>query len=48
MQLHGGRLEIRSAKSLGTEVAVTLPSRFDVSDMHGRDIMLDSGGRGTL
>ena len=28
VQLHGGRLEIRSAKSLGTEVAVTLPSRF--------------------
>ena len=29
VQLHGGRLEIRSAKSLGTEVTVTLPSRFD-------------------
>ena len=28
VQLHGGRLEIRSAKSSGTEVTVTLPSRF--------------------
>ena len=48
VQLHGGKLEILSAKSLGTEVAVTLPSRFNVSVMHGRDIMLGSGGRGTL
>ena len=48
VQLHGGRLEIRSAKSLGTEVAVTLPSRFNVSVMHGRDVMLGSGGVGTL
>ena len=36
VQLHGGRLEIRSAKSLGTEVTVTLPAGADVSDMHGR------------
>ena len=28
VQLHGGQLEIRSAKSLGTEVTVMLPSRF--------------------
>jgi two-component system, cell cycle sensor histidine kinase PleC len=40
VQLHGGRLEIRSAKSLGTEVAVILPSRFEVSVMHGRDVVL--------
>jgi two-component system, cell cycle sensor histidine kinase PleC len=48
VQLHGGKLEILSAKSLGTEVAVTLPSRFNVSVMHGRDVVLGSGGLGTL
>ena len=47
VQLHGGRLEVRSAKSLGTEVAVTLPSRFHVSVMHGRDVVLGPGGNGT-
>lgn len=31
VQLHGGRLDIRSARSLGTEVTVTLPSRFALS-----------------
>jgi two-component system cell cycle sensor histidine kinase PleC len=36
VQLHGGRLEIRSARSQGTEVTVLLPSRFAVSDMHDR------------
>ena len=44
VQLHGGKLEVRSAKSLGTEVAVTLPSRFLVSVAQGRDIVLGSGG----
>jgi signal transduction histidine kinase len=43
VQLHGGQLEIRSAKSLGTEVAVTLPSRFQVSVVQGRDIVLGTG-----
>jgi two-component system cell cycle sensor histidine kinase PleC len=46
VQLHGGTLDIRSAKSLGTEVAVTLPSRFAVSVMRGRDALLGSGGFG--
>jgi two-component system cell cycle sensor histidine kinase PleC len=36
VQLHGGRLEIGSAKSLGTQVTVILPSRSEVSDMHAR------------
>jgi two-component system, cell cycle sensor histidine kinase PleC len=36
VQLHGGRLEIRSTKSLGTEVSVVLPSRFTVSDANDR------------
>ena len=48
VQLHGGRLDIRSAKSLGTEVSVILPSRFQVSVMHGRDVVLGSGGDPTL
>ena len=48
VQLHGGKLEIRSAKSLGTEVAITLPSRFKVSVMQGRDVVLGSGEHGTL
>jgi two-component system cell cycle sensor histidine kinase PleC len=33
VQLHGGHLAIRSAKSLGTEVAVTLPPACMVSDV---------------
>ena len=48
VQLHGGRLEVHSAKSLGTEVAVMLPSRFQVSVMHGRDVVLGSGGNEAL
>ena len=36
VQLHGGRLEIRSAKSLGTEVLVRLPAAIATADMHGR------------
>jgi two-component system cell cycle sensor histidine kinase PleC len=38
VQLHGGRLDIRSSKSLGTEVTVILPSGADVLDMHGRAV----------
>lgn len=48
VQLHGGKLEIRSAKSLGTEVAVTLPSRFNVSVSRGREVILGAGGDGML
>ncbi len=48
VQLHGGSLEVRSAKSLGTEVAVTLPSRHQVSVVQGRDIVLGSGANGTF
>jgi two-component system cell cycle sensor histidine kinase PleC len=48
VQLHGGKLEIRSAKSLGTEVTVSLPSRFEVSVMRGRDVLLGSGESATL
>jgi two-component system cell cycle sensor histidine kinase PleC len=35
VQLHGGRLEIRSARTAGTEVTVILPAAADVSDAHG-------------
>jgi two-component system cell cycle sensor histidine kinase PleC len=48
VQLHGGRLEVHSAKSLGTEVTVRLPSRFQVSVMRGRDALLGSGGNAAL
>jgi signal transduction histidine kinase len=47
VQLHGGRLEVRSAKSLGTEVAVTLPSPL-ASALHGRDVLLGAGSHETL
>lgn len=35
VQLHGGRLEIRSAKSVGTEVVVLLPARSRVANVRG-------------
>jgi two-component system cell cycle sensor histidine kinase PleC len=35
VQLHGGRLEIKSTKSVGTEVTVSLPPAAEVSNMHG-------------
>ena len=34
VQLHGGHLDIRSAKALGTEVIISLPPAFAVTDMH--------------
>ncbi|MDX2257707.1 MAG: HAMP domain-containing sensor histidine kinase [Hyphomicrobiaceae bacterium] len=36
IELHGGRLEIRSQKGVGTDVAVVLPSRHRVSLAQGR------------
>jgi two-component system cell cycle sensor histidine kinase PleC len=44
VQLHGGRLQIRSTKSLGTEVTVILPSRAEVSEVHGRAVLGHAGG----
>jgi two-component system cell cycle sensor histidine kinase PleC len=35
VQLHGGRLEIRSVRKVGTQVTVTLPASAEVADMHG-------------
>lgn len=40
VELHGGRLEIRTAKGQGTEVSVQLPSRHHVSLADGRDALL--------
>jgi two-component system cell cycle sensor histidine kinase PleC len=40
VQLHGGRLEIRSAKSLGTEVVVRLPVAVPASETHSRPAAL--------
>lgn len=37
VELHGGRLEIRSAKGIGTEVAIILPSRHAVTATDGLD-----------
>jgi signal transduction histidine kinase len=36
VQLHGGQLEIRSAKALGTEVTAVLPPGAGVSNMQRR------------
>jgi len=43
VELHGGRLEIRSAKSKGTEVAVILPARHHVSIAQAREAVLGAG-----
>jgi two-component system, cell cycle sensor histidine kinase PleC len=40
VELHGGRLEIRSSRNTGTAVAVSLPSRHSVSSTQGRDSLL--------
>ena len=43
VELHGGRLEIRSVKGQGTEVLVILPSRHEVSVAEGRDLVMGNG-----
>ncbi len=40
VELHGGRLEIRSTKGLGTAAAVFLPSRHNVTTSQDRDDVL--------
>ena len=48
VQLHGGRLEIRSAKSMGTEVVVNLPAGAKVSDIRARAGMMGSDHEAAL
>ncbi len=43
VELHGGRLEIRSTKGVGTVLTVVLPSRHVVSGAHNRNAYLLSG-----
>ncbi|KUO63918.1 MAG: histidine kinase [Alphaproteobacteria bacterium BRH_c36] len=40
VELHGGELEIRSQKDVGTEVVILLPSRHHVSTAQARDTVL--------
>jgi two-component system cell cycle sensor histidine kinase PleC len=48
VQLHGGRLEIHSAKSLGTEVVVRLPAAVPAFETHGRPAALGAAPGATL
>ncbi len=43
VELHGGELKVRSVKGQGTEVAVLLPPRDQVSISQARDAMLGHG-----
>ena len=40
VELHGGHMEIRSAKSMGTEVVISLPSEHLVSMIQRQDVAL--------
>lgn len=43
VELHGGKLDIRSERGEGTDVAVLLPPRDMVTIAEGRDLLLGSG-----
>jgi two-component system cell cycle sensor histidine kinase PleC len=43
VELHGGEIEVNSVKGQGTEVAIILPSRHQVSVIEGRDAVLGRG-----
>ncbi len=44
VELHGGRLEIRSEKGQGTDIAIVLPSRHKVTITQGREQAFGAGG----
>jgi two-component system, cell cycle sensor histidine kinase PleC len=46
VHLHGGSIAIRSAKSSGTEVAVTLPSRLEATAANAANLALDESAAG--
>jgi signal transduction histidine kinase len=46
-ELHGGELKIRSAKNVGTEVVILLPSRHQVAMARARDTVLGKGAKET-
>ena len=46
VHLHGGSIEIRSAKSSGTEVAVMLPSPLEAAATNAADFALDQSAAG--
>ncbi|MCH9806232.1 MAG: HAMP domain-containing histidine kinase [Alphaproteobacteria bacterium] len=43
VELHGGEIQIRSTKDVGTEVAILLPSRHHVSIAQVRDTVMGNG-----
>jgi two-component system cell cycle sensor histidine kinase PleC len=43
VELHGGQLEVQSVKDKGTEIAIILPSRHQVSVVQGRDAVMGQG-----
>ena len=45
VELHGGRLEVRSTKGVGTAAAAFLPSRYHVSTSQDRDSFLNPPSR---
>ena len=46
VHLHGGSIDIRSAKSRGTEVTVTLPSPLEAAATNAANVALDDGAAG--
>lgn len=45
VDLHGGQLRVRSEKGHGTEVAVLLPPKNEVSIAEGRELILGNGAK---